>query len=215
MTQQQVLRGQKSHEKIIQLRVKQKFSKMMKYVFSGLKITNKISTWKQFIIHCATGLIVGSCGVTAIIKSPFECIMLFRQGFTSRNEFKSDRCKDNGDETGWSRESGRSWYIVGNLEQYWKAICTKLADQYDSGLLSSLKTIQFRPLETYSFPSQAIHFLIQGPFTLVDRPDVQFDIWPSTFSHFDHQILWTVHFDPRLSTLTQDRPFWLNTVHFD
>ena len=100
-------KDQNNYEKIIQLRVKQKFSKIMKYAFSGLKITNKISTWKQFIIHCATGLLVGSCGVTAIIKSPFECIMLFRQGFISFQEINSKvtvrtEWKVKGDETGRS-----------------------------------------------------------------------------------------------------------------
>ena len=71
---------------MIQLRIKPKLRKKYEK-YSGLKITNKISTWKQFIIHCATGLLVGSCGVTAIIKSPFECIMLFRQGFKSYKEY--------------------------------------------------------------------------------------------------------------------------------
>ena len=93
---------------MIHLRIEEIFSKMMKYAFSGLKITNKISTWKQFIIHCATGLLVGSCGVTAIIKSPFECIMLFRQGFILLKAMKSKvtdtrtKWTVEGDEIRWS-----------------------------------------------------------------------------------------------------------------
>ena len=101
-----------------------------------------------------------------------------------------------------SRESERSWYIVGSLGQNWKAISTKLDDQYDSGLFSSLKTVQFCPFLTYSFSSQAIHFLIQGPSTLVDRPDR-----PVSYM--------TVHFQSLRPSNFMDRPLWLRPFTLD
>ena len=78
----------------------------------------------------------------------------------------------------WTAAIGRRhWTVSVQTGPNRTVICTKVDDQYDSVLLSYLKTVQFRPLLTYSFCFQAIHFMITGSSTFIGRPVLSLHIF--------------------------------------